>query len=468
MEGESLGNYRLVMKLGEGGMGVVYLAEHKLLPRRAAIKVLRPELSHSPEALERFMTEARSNALVRHPSVVDVIDCGRDENGQVYIVTEYLEGCALADRLAREGRLPIGEAAAIARQVASAVGAAHASGIVHRDLKPENVFLCSGPPPRVKILDFGIAKLIDPPPDSGRVTRTGMTVGTPRYMSPEQCRGVGSVDHRSDIYSLGCILFEMICGRPPFTHEGSGELIAAHLGEPPPRPLVFRADVPPAMERLIGWMLAKHPEDRPGDMAEVVAALDDGPEPFSTSTPAPATGTMRLPSAERLVARPPTWTQRAMRGWYLSLPAVLLVLAAALAFLLRGGASPSAPELPIGELRSQLVQRAALMMAVSDPDGAPGPFTTALAAYDQALQRWHARPSEPGASIDWIPFDAAAIALSHRADQHRRSLERPREPGRWGEAPVRHPRDRTLPALRQAYDAFTRTLPAEPVLKGGP
>jgi hypothetical protein len=457
VEGESLGNYRLVMKLGEGGMGVVYLAEHKLLPRRAAIKVLRPELSHSPEALERFMIEARSNALVRHPSVVDVLDCGRAEDGQVYIVSEYLEGCALADRLGGEGRLPIGEAAAIARQVADAVGAAHAAGIVHRDLKPENVFLCSGPPPRVKILDFGIAKLTEPAGGGGRVTRTGMTVGTPRYMSPEQCRGVGTVDHRSDIYSLGCILFEMICGRPPFDHQGSGELIAAHLGEPPPRPLVFRADVPPAMERLIGWMLEKDPEDRPARMMDVVAALDDGPEP--------APGSMRLASEERTV---PLARGSLVRRWYVILPLLLVALGAALVFLLRGGPAPAPPDAPLAELRAQLVQRAALMMAVSDPGGAPEPFTTALAAYDQALQRVHGRPSEPGSSLDWMAFDAAAIALSRRADQHRRALERPREPPRWGEPPVRSPRDRTLPALRQAYDAFTRTLPAEPVLKGGP
>jgi hypothetical protein len=460
MEGETLGNYRLVMKLGEGGMGVVYLAEHRLLPRRAAIKVLRPELAHSPEALERFMTEARSNARVRHPSVVEVIDCGRDERGQVYIVTEYLEGCALADRLAREGWLPLGEAAAIARQVAAAVGAAHASGIIHRDLKPENVFLVSGPPPQVKILDFGIAKLMDSPPESARVTRTGMTVGTPRYMSPEQCRGVGDIDHRSDIYSLGCILFEMICGRPPFNHQGSGELIAAHLGEPPPRPLVFRADVPPAMERLIGWMLAKRPEDRPSNMAEVVAALDDGPEPIMESL-APA-GTMELPAhAEEVAPGPP-------RRWWLTLPLVLLALGGGLALILRGGPSPALPEISLSELRGQLVQRAALMLAVADPDGAPAPFATALGAFDQTLQRLHGRPGEPVLGADWIAFDAAAIALSHRADEHRRSLERPREPPLWDQPAVKHPRDRTLPALRQAYNAFARAVPAEPVLKGAP
>src|SRR6185295_5692058 len=230
--GVVIGNYQIVRKLGEGGMGVVYLGQHQLLGRRAAIKVLLPELSARPDIVNRFFNEARAVTSISDPGIVQVFDFGYHTDGSAFIVMEFLEGEPLDRRLARLYRLPVYEAMRLCLQLASSLAAAHAVHIVHRDLKPENIFLvhdgavASGE--RTKILDFGIAKLSDD--DSGRVkTITGALMGTPTYMSPEQCRGLADLDHRSDIYALGCVLFHLITGRAPFEGEGTGDIIAAHI-----------------------------------------------------------------------------------------------------------------------------------------------------------------------------------------------------------------------------------------------
>ena len=296
MIGRILGSYRIVAKLGEGGMGAVYLADHQRIARRAAIKVLRPELAHREALVERFFTEARATSLIRHPGIVEVLDCATAEDC-VYIVMEFLEGEPLSSYLGRMGpQLDGGYLVAIrvAEEIASAVAAAHAQQIVHRDLKPDNVFLARQPAGHVavKILDFGIAKLVS----GGQLhhTSTGAMLGTPIYMSPEQCRGAGKVDARTDVYSLGCILHEMVAGRPPFLSEGAGELIAAHLNQAPPPLSSVAPRVPPALEALALAMLAKAPEARPASMAEVGArlralrdpSLDGRPLPIASSAPA--------------------------------------------------------------------------------------------------------------------------------------------------------------------------------------
>jgi serine/threonine-protein kinase len=231
--GSTVGSYVIRRVLGEGGMGRVYLAEHQLIGKRAAIKVLLPQYSSQAEIVNRFFNEARASSMLKHPGVIDVYDFGRLPDGSAYLMMEFLEGQSLAARL-RAGSLALELALDIARQVALALGAAHAHGIVHRDLKPDNVFLVPDTElragVRTKVLDFGIAKLTDDQGGGGAgATRTGAIIGTPTYMSPEQCRGAGKVDHRSDVYSLGCMLFEMLSGRPPFVAEGPGEVIAAHL-----------------------------------------------------------------------------------------------------------------------------------------------------------------------------------------------------------------------------------------------
>ena len=216
-------------------MGAVFLGEHTLIGRHAAIKVLLPELSSKRESVDRFFNEARATTAISDPGIVQVFDFGFTADNTAYIVMELLDGEQLNLRLARLGALAPSDALRITRQVAGSLGAAHAAGIVHRDLKPENLFMIRDPEApggeRPKILDFGIAKLGDDVPDRIR-TRTGAVMGTPVYMSPEQCNGAASVDHRADIYSLGCVLFHLLTGRPPFDLPGVGAIISAHLREP--------------------------------------------------------------------------------------------------------------------------------------------------------------------------------------------------------------------------------------------
>jgi len=274
--GSRVGGYTVLHLLGQGGMGQVFLAQHHRIARRAAVKVLLPELSANESVVERFFTEARATSLIRHPGIVEILDCDVRE-GQAFIVMEHLEGESVADYLERTGGL-IGDnafALAVTGQVAQAVGAAHAAGIVHRDLKPDNVFLSvSNTDGQIvpKVLDFGIAKLAER--GSATHTRTGAVLGTPAYMSPEQCRGGSKVvDGRSDVYSLGCILYEMLCGEPPFVRDGMGDLIVAHVSEAP-QPLRVRVPgLTPALDHLVMQMLAKAPTDRPQTMEAVAGRV---------------------------------------------------------------------------------------------------------------------------------------------------------------------------------------------------
>jgi len=259
--GQLLGNYRVVEQLGEGGMGVVYVGRHEALGHRVVVKVLRHELSHNAAMVQRFFTEAQAATAVRNPGIVQVFDFGTAADGRAYLVMELLEGQTLAERMSQQP-LDHSTCCRIGRQVAKALQAAHERGITHRDLKPENLFLVPDDEviggERVKVLDFGIAKLTSDA-EPGARTRTGAVMGTPLYMSPEQCRGSGTVDARTDIYSLGCILFELACGRPPFVADGVGEIMGAHLHVAPPHPRELAPNVPPPLASLIVAMLAKQP-----------------------------------------------------------------------------------------------------------------------------------------------------------------------------------------------------------------
>jgi eukaryotic-like serine/threonine-protein kinase len=278
--GETVGSYTLIQKLGEGGMGEVYLAEHKYIARRTAIKFLLPDLSGSADVVGRFFAEARAASLIEHPGIVEVIDCEIHRNGRAYIVMEHLQGESLGAYLERVGKLEGDQAGALAilRQIASALAAAHRQGIVHRDLKPDNIFLHlpsgrSPAEPIAKVLDFGIAKLLGRSGEGGTKTRTGQLLGTPLYMSPEQCRGARVVDDLSDVYSLGCIMYQAFCGRPPFLAEGFGDLIIAHVSQAPPEPLDLAPEMSSPVRRTMLACLAKDPRDRPESMDRLVALL---------------------------------------------------------------------------------------------------------------------------------------------------------------------------------------------------
>jgi serine/threonine-protein kinase len=289
--GTQVGAYRVLERLGAGGMGEVWLAEHTKLGRRAAIKVLHRGMSSQPEIVSRFFNEARAATAIADPGIVQVFDFG-EHGGNSYIVMELLDGEALDKRLQRVGALQVADALRITRQVASSLDAAHARGIVHRDLKPENVFLVRDAEviggERAKILDFGIAKL--GAAEGGLKTQTSALMGTPTYMSPEQCRGAGLVDRRSDIYSLGCVLYHLIVGKPPFESEGVGELIAMHLREPPPRASSRATGVPPDVDALIARCLEKDPANRFQTARELAQAI--------------GTAQLQAPAATARVARP--------------------------------------------------------------------------------------------------------------------------------------------------------------------
>jgi len=280
MIGELIGSYRVTAALGQGGMGEVFLAEHPALGRPAAVKMLKLELSADTTSLGRFFNEARAATLIKHPGIVAIFDFGTHTSGRAYLIMEYLEGETMSALLRREPRLPVERLAAIGRQIASALAAAHAAGIVHRDLKPSNLMLVEDPDmpfaQRVKVLDFGIAKLSTglTRPIGPAATAPGKLLGTPAYMAPEQCRAAGPVDARADVYSLGCILFEAAVGAPPF---GKGrppaELLAAHMHTPPQRLAELRKDLPAAFAALVDACLAKSPAARPQTMYEIVTAL---------------------------------------------------------------------------------------------------------------------------------------------------------------------------------------------------
>jgi serine/threonine-protein kinase len=281
--GEQIGPYQVVRRLGAGGMGEVYLARHRHLNRDAAVKVLLAEISMNQSVVSRFFTEARATAQLRHPNIVEIFDCDVLADGRAYIVMEYLRGESLRSTLDRLGKLSpdYGSISAMTGLVADALQAAHENGIVHRDLKPDNTFLSVVPNLRdeltIKVLDFGIAKLLsggDRPAGGATPTGTGSLIGTPLYMSPEQCRGIPTIDHRADIYSLGCMAFEMVVGRPPFVSEAPGDILLAHILQNAPPLSSLQADVPPKIDALVARMLAKEPGMRPQSMAEVVATIE--------------------------------------------------------------------------------------------------------------------------------------------------------------------------------------------------
>jgi serine/threonine protein kinase len=309
MIGEVVGSFRITGQIAVGGMGVVYRAEHNLIGKKAAVKVLRREFSANRDVVDRFFNEARATTVIRHPGIIDIYDFGYHHDDRAYIVMEYLEGETLKDRLQARSTLPLETAVRIIRSVAGAVGAAHAQGIIHRDLKPDNVFLVPDAEmpggERIKVLDFGLAKLTE---DQGASldTQAGIVLGTPTYMAPEQCDGVGQIDHRADQYALGCILYQLLCGQPPFTSNRPLELFQAHRFQAPPPPRSIVPSIPAEVEKVILKLLSKSPADRFPDMDRVRIALDNmlsSNGDVDTLTEEPASGYLPPPPA----ALPPAY-----------------------------------------------------------------------------------------------------------------------------------------------------------------
>jgi serine/threonine protein kinase len=285
----AVGNYKLEKILGRGGMGTVYAGEHIYIKKPVAVKILHPQFARYPEAVNRFLREARAASSINHPNIVDVTDFGLLNDSTVYFVMEFLEGKSLEDVIEREGAVELHRALNIANQISHALEAAHHSGVIHRDLKPDNIFLLVKPGRRdlvklvsdnqwttereqsfdfVKVLDFGIAKTLVPD-ELVAETVQGAVFGTPEYMSPEAARGE-DVDHRADVYSLGVILFDMLCGRPPFEAPQSSEVLSMHINTPPPSPREFapHREITESAENVILRAMQKDPNKRYQTMAD--------------------------------------------------------------------------------------------------------------------------------------------------------------------------------------------------------
>jgi serine/threonine protein kinase len=269
--GQTIGNYNITAKLGEGGMGTVFLAEHPVIGSKVALKAIHPYYARSPEIVARFVNEARAVNQIGHDHIIDIHDFGSTPDGDFYFIMEYLNGEMLSDERGHRIAITPARALDIVAQIADALAASHEEGVIHRDLKPDNIFLITrdGRPDFVKVLDFGLAKLTH---TSGAVpaytTDAGMVMGTPYYMSPEQCEGRAALDHRTDIYSLGVILFELVTGQVPFAGDGYGEVMTKHISLPPPAARRFVPDLPIALDAILSRALAKDPDARFQTMAE--------------------------------------------------------------------------------------------------------------------------------------------------------------------------------------------------------
>jgi serine/threonine-protein kinase len=366
-----LDRYRLIKKLGEGGMGTVYLAEHVTIKKRCAIKLLNPEYAHKQDLVERFLQEARAASMIAHENVVEITDFGAAPNGSVFFVMEMLIGEDLSETIRRDAPLPWSRVKPMALQICRALGAAHDKGIIHRDMKPENCFRIerSGNADFIKVLDFGIAKVTSEDPDGtgGRLTSTGMIFGTPTYMSPEQAQG-SKVDLRSDIYAVGVILYELLTGKVPFSADNFMGILTKHMFDDPPAPSAVapEANIDPEVEAVVLKALQKERAYRYASMQEFAAAIlavgtgaepptvipEARPRPVSGGQPTeflgrPRTGPVLAPAAptgEVTLAEPPAAPRRRGLGVALLLGAV--VLGGGVTALVMAGGDTPAPQAP--------------------------------------------------------------------------------------------------------------------------
>jgi serine/threonine-protein kinase len=273
-EARQFGQYRLRRRLGAGGMGEVYLAEHQLLKRPCAVKLIRPDGAADPTALERFEREVRLTATLSHPNTVEIYDYGRAEDGTYYYVMEYLPGLSLTELVQQYGPLPPGRAVYLLRQVCGALREAHAAGLIHRDIKPSNIIAArrGGMDDVAKLLDFGLVRP-STPDRTADLSGEGRVLGTPLYMAPEQAARGRAVDERSDIYSVGAVAYYLLTGRPPFEGEDGLAVLIAHARDPVTPPSRLRPGIPDCLERVVMICLAKNPAERYPDAASLERAL---------------------------------------------------------------------------------------------------------------------------------------------------------------------------------------------------
>jgi serine/threonine-protein kinase len=301
--GQVVGEYVVEARLGRGGFGAVFKAAHPLIGKVVAIKVLARRFSADPDMVERFQAEARAVNQIRHRNIIDIFSFGTLPDGRAFYVMEYLDGETLGARLARDGRLALAVAVPILRAIGRALEAAHAQGIAHRDLKPENVFLAAdsdGGEPMPKLLDFGVAKLLRPDDGAKSKTQSGVPIGTPLYMSPEQCRG-RAVDHRTDYYAFGVVAYQLLTGVVPIDGEDYMTVLMNQISIEPVPASTRCGELPPAVDDVIAWLMRKDPAERPPSLTVAVQALEAaaGLAPATRATPS----SVSVPPAPRASAQ---------------------------------------------------------------------------------------------------------------------------------------------------------------------
>ena len=301
--GQSIGNYRILSKIGTGGMGAVYLAEHPLIGKKVALKVIHRELAGNREVVQRFFQEARAVNTIGNEHIVEIHDFGVTPEGDHFYIMEYLDGRTLASLLTQETAIDIMRTLHIGAQIAKALAAAHACGVIHRDLKPDNIMVMArlGDPDFVKVLDFGLAKMLADGASSVK-TAYGVLLGTPQYMSPEACESKRDIDHRTDIYALGVLLFQMMTGVLPFDGDTMGEVLVKQVTALPPAPRGLNPGIPPSVEQVLLRCLAKVPDARFPTMMAVREALLD-PEAYLRASPPIAPARSVAPGEARVDGR---------------------------------------------------------------------------------------------------------------------------------------------------------------------
>ncbi len=436
----TIGNFRLMSCIGRGGMGEVYRAVHTDIQTEVAVKLLHPEISREVEHVQRFFNEARAVGRIKHAGIVKIFDVGFHDD-RAYLIMELLEGESLAQRLER-GRMSATQIAEVGRQIASVLDSTHRAGVTHRDLKPDNIFLVTdddlGGRERVKVLDFGIAKLSGPMAP-GSVPRTVGAIGTPAYMAPEQWADSSGVTAAADTYSLGCVLFEMGCGRPPFRAATMAEACTNHLHTTPPSMRSLYPDTPPALDALVQRLLAKEPLERP-TMSEITAELRTfgsdvlplAPTIGSWSQPPArdaAPTTIDLGTGEMHKRKP---VQRAIVG---SLVAGVLVGGLAILTSLRGGGEPAPIDAPPATARAPIPRPA--------PPEARSPTVSREPEVVRTIER--APKPEPRAT-------ETTPSVSRRPTSVSRAPDRKSAPIRAPQRPVTPPTTEPTPPPRSKFD----------------
>ncbi|HET7501928.1 MAG TPA: serine/threonine-protein kinase [Kofleriaceae bacterium] len=412
MIGEMIGHFEITTRAGRGGMGEVFIAEHTTIKTKVAIKVLHAEVSANTDHVQRFFNEARAVARIQHAGIVKIFDVGFHTNQRAYLIMEYLDGETLADRIKRVGRLSPGKTAEVARQIANVLGATHHAGIIHRDLKPENVFLvqdrelASGE--RVKLLDFGIAKLSD--------TLAGPTtigaIGTPTYMAPEQWSDSSTVDWRADVYSLGCIIYKMVAGRPPFASTSIAEACAKHLHETPQSIRAYVPDVPVALDTLALRLLAKDPARRASSIAtleqrlsELASTLPGDPEPAISYDPVGSTQVSPTTlSAAASISAPGASAPWGRRRVVALAGTAVIAIGAIAVWKALGSTEPAPPPPPPVHA-----------VVPGSIDAAPGPDAARAEPRERALSDWleAANPFVPSHGVSWLAHQVSRREYRH-------------------------------------------------------